>query len=36
VGTDSDRAVAARLGRTPDEVRLKRTRLDIAAFASHV
>jgi hypothetical protein len=29
LGTDSDQAVAALLGRTPDEVRLKRTRLGI-------
>jgi hypothetical protein len=31
LGTDSDQAVAALLGRTRDEVRLKRTRLGIVA-----
>jgi hypothetical protein len=32
LGTDSDQAVAALLGRTRDEVRLKRIRLGIVAF----
>jgi hypothetical protein len=34
LGTDSDQAIAAQLGRTPDAVRLLRIRLGIVAFGA--